>query len=138
VLQLVHANHDEAERGHKRLRTDVDGIGKKVAGMEAVQTDLLLRVQKLELAPVNVEKVAFSSVQLIAIVVASLGLAAGIWQLHVGINDVQVSIVNSAKLQDERNETLKEELKQQKAALEMRRVEIQNLSNLVQQRLGGR
>lgn len=127
LLQLVHANRDEAEKGHKRLRTDVDGIGKKVAGMEAVQTDLQLRVQKLELAPVNVEKVSFSSVQLIGVVVASLALAAGMWQLHVGIDDVKTTVANAAKLQDERNATQKETLDNLGRQIEMRRVEIQRV-----------
>ncbi len=97
------------------------------------------RLDRLEQSPINVDKVAFSTKQLLTIVGACLVMAAGMWQLRVGIQDVQVAVIGAAKLQDERNETLKEELRQQKAALEMRRVEIQNLSNLVQQRLvGGR
>jgi len=117
----------KAEEDHKRLREDVNAIGGKVSSLLTTQTDLLLRVQKLELAPINVEKVSFSSVQLIAIVVTSLALAAGMWQLHVGIDDVGKTVANAAKLQDERNAAQKETLDNLGRQIEMRRVEIQRV-----------
>jgi len=138
LYQMVTQNHDQSEEGHKRLRNDLRDLEKQVDALDASTSALAVRVLKLEQAPVNVDKVAFSGRQLIAIVSACVVLAAGMWRLQVAIDLVGTAVTNAAKLQDERNDTIKEELKQQKAALEMRRVEIQNLSNLVQQRLGGR
>ena len=65
--------------------------------------------------------------QLIGIVVASLGLAAGMWGLHNGIDDVAKSVASAAKLQDERNVTQKETLDNLGRQIEMRRVEIQRV-----------
>lgn len=127
VRHLVDMHREQAEDGHKRLRKDLDGVGGKVSSLQTIQTDLLLRVQKLELTPVNVEKVSFSSVQLIAIVVASIALAAGMWQLHNGIDNLQTAVANTAKLQDERNLTQKETLDNLGRQIEMRRVEIQRV-----------
>jgi len=118
---------DKALEDHKRLREDFNGIGGKVASLMTTQTDVLLRLQKLELTPINVEKVSFSSIQLIAIVGASLTLAVGMWQLHVGIDSVGTTVANAAKLQDERNATQKETLDNLGRQIEMRRVEIQRV-----------
>ena len=129
LQQLIHDHRDDADKAHARLREDVNGIGRKVDGFQLVQTELLLKVQRLELTPTNIEKVSFSSKQLVAIVVVALGLGGGMWRLSVGIDDVKTSITAAATLQNQRNESQESQLKDVKAELQLRRIEIQNLSN---------
>ncbi len=129
LQQLINDHHDYHQKAHQRLRNDVNGIGQKVDGLQSVQTDLLLRLQRMELTPVNVDKVNWSSRQLIAIVAVAFALGGGMWRLQVGIEDVKTSITSSAALQNQRNESQEKQLSDVKAELQLRRIEIQNLSN---------
>ena len=129
LQQLINDHKDDAEKGHRRLREDVNGIGRKVDGFQATQTDLLLRVQRLELTPVNVEKVSFSSKQLLSVIGGCLIVAGGMWQLHVDTKDLHDAVVTAAKIQDERNLAQEKQMSDVKAELQLRRIEIQNLSN---------
>lgn len=129
LQQLINDHHDQHAAAHKRLREDVNGIGKKVDGFQLIQTELLLKVQKLELTPVTVEKVNWSSRQLVAIVGVALALGGGMWRLQLGIDGVHDAIANAATLQNERNASQEKQLTDVKAELQLRRIEIQNLSN---------
>lgn len=132
VLQMVRQNHEQAEEGHKRLRGDYREMEVDIGALKAQVAAIEGRVTRIEATPVNVEKVFFSGKMLTAIVGSAIVFAGGFWQLHVSIDNVHDAVINTAKLQDERNETQKEAIRELRAALEMRRVEIQNLSNLVQ------
>jgi hypothetical protein len=129
LQQLINDHRDDAESAHKRLRDDLNGIGRKVDTFQSVQTELLLKVQRLELTPMNVDRVNWSSRQLVAIVGVALALGGGMWRLQVGIEDVKTSIGAAASLQNQRNESQEAQLKDVKAELQLRRIEIQNLSN---------
>jgi len=129
LQQLLNDHHDYHEKAHKRLREDLNGYGARVAGMQTIQTELLLKVQKLELTPPNIDKVSWSSRQLVAIVVAVFGLGAGIYRVQTGIDSLQKSIAAAAELQNQRNESQEKQLTDVKAELQLRRIEIQNLSN---------
>lgn len=129
LRQMVQDYHEKAEDDHKRLRGDLDGVGKKVSGLETVQIDLLQRVSMLERTPVSAEKVTFSGKLLVAIVGSCLVVAGGMWQLHVGIGDLKASVDNAAKLQDERTAIQKEKMDDLGRQIEMRRVEIQRISD---------
>ncbi len=129
LQQLINDHRDDAGKAHKRLRDDLNGLGQRVASLQTIQTELLLKVQKLELTPVNVEKVNWSSRQLVAIVGVALALGGGMWRLQIGIDGVQQSIVSAATLQNQRNESQEKQLTDVKAELQLRRIEIQNLSN---------
>jgi hypothetical protein len=131
--QLINDHRDESEKSHKRVREDINGIGRKVDGFQVVQTDVLLRLQKLELTPPSVDKVSWTTKQLTAIVgsivTGCLILGGGIWGLRSDISDVKLSIANAATLQNQRNESQEKQLTDVKAELQLRRIEIQNLSN---------
>lgn len=129
MLQLVHANHEAAAEGHKRNRERVESATGRIASLEAGFTDLRERMAAIERTPLNVERVTFSSRQLAAIVGGCLIVAGTMWQLHIGINDVQAAIVNSAKLQDERTAMQNKAIDDLGRNIEMRRVEIQRLSD---------
>lgn len=140
LLQMVTQNHQTAEEGHRRLREDLremeKEIDKLVARQEAaakLHDELSAKFSRFESTPLNVDKVTFSGRQLAVIVGACLSIAVGMWSLKVSVDGVQGEIKSTAKLQDERNATTNQALDQLRANLEMRRVEIQNLSNFIQQ-----
>ena len=133
IMQMLDQHHVQAEAGHARLRLDVRQIEQEIDRIIAEQAALASKISKVETKPLDIEQVSFSTKQMTLIVGAALSIALGMWQLHSGITDLQDSILNAAKLQDERNETTKQALDQLRANLEMRRVEIQNLSNFIQQ-----
>lgn len=128
LRQLVEDHHDQAEKAHQRMRTDLDGVGKKVTDIETQCTNLLLRVTAIERTSVNIEKVTFSSTQLALIVAGCLGIAAGMWTLRVGINDVQVAVANATKIQDERYAVQMKQIEDLGKELQLRRLEIKDLS----------
>lgn len=140
LQQLLHTQHDQQEDAHKRLRTDLNGIGKKVDGMEALQTDLQLRLTRIEERKPTVENVAWSTNFLRWLIVT--GVAVGValsgwmWSIQSSIKDVHTDVMaaaaavsSAAKLQDERTAAQKDTMDQLRAAIEMRRVEIQRLSD---------
>jgi hypothetical protein len=127
VIEIVAHNHELAEKGHLRLRKDVDALDIQVERMEAAHAALLARLTRIEQSPVNVEKVSWSTRQMIVIFGAGLSIAAGMWQLRVGIDAVNTTVANAARLQDERNATQKETLDNLGRQIEMRRVEIQRV-----------
>lgn len=122
------------------MEKEIDKLQAMYSASMVLQNDLAAKLTKIESTPLNVDKVTFSGKQLTVIVGTCIALAGGMWQLHVGIDKtvekvegLQIAIQNNAKLQDERNETTRQALDQVRANLEMRRVEIQNLSNFIQQ-----
>jgi hypothetical protein len=137
LQQLINDHHEYHERAHLRLREDMNGIGKKVDGFQLIQTELLLKVQALELKPppppLSVEKVIWSTRQIVtvasSILAASLLVGGGILSLRSDISDVRLAIVTATTLQNQRNESQEKQLTDVKAELQLRRIEIQNLSN---------
>jgi hypothetical protein len=129
----------KAEDDHKRLRTDVDGIGKKVAGIEIVQADVLLRLKTLELAPPpNVEKVSWTTRQSVGVATAIAGavlaisawmysIQGGIKDVHTDVNAAAAAVTAATKLQDERNDTQNKQIAEIKSELRLTQIEVQNL-----------
>ena len=90
------------------------------------------RVSALERATVNVEKISFSGRQLIAIAGFAIVMAGGMWTLTRGIDDLRDTIEAGSKLQDERNDNQNKAIQDVRQQLELRRLEIQRVSEMLQ------
>jgi len=82
LRELVEAHRSQAEDAHKRLRIDLRGLDDRLERLEHDHRAALRRIDSLEQTPVNVEKMAWSTKQVLAIVSAAVVLAGGMWQLH--------------------------------------------------------
>ena len=82
LRQLVEDHREQAEAGHERLRRDYRALDDRVERLEHDHHALLRKVDRLEQTPVNVDKMAWSTKQLIGIVSAAVVLGGGMWQLH--------------------------------------------------------
>jgi hypothetical protein len=82
LRQLVEDHREQAESGHGRLRRDYRALDDRLERLEHDHHALLRKVDRLEQTPVNVEKMAWTTKQLIGIVSTAVLLAGGMWQLH--------------------------------------------------------
>lgn len=103
LRDLVETHREQAEEGHERLRRDFRALDDRIERLEHDHLALMRRVDRAESTPVNVEKMAWSTKQLIVVVAAAFGLGGGMWQLHS-------DMAAQAKLQDERNAALEKQV----------------------------
>ena len=122
ILRLVDDNRTDAREAHKRLRVDVDNLERVADGLTANHAILSARLDRLEREPVNVDKMKFSVAQLVLIVGFFIGIAGGMWRLDSRFDTFD-------KMQTERNDTQKAAMDELRANLEMRRIEIQRVSD---------
>jgi len=122
IWAAIDRNREDGDKDHDRLRKTLDSV-------EVRLTAALDRIQKLENAPVTPERVQLSGKPLWTLIVAAFLLGGGIMNLQFGLSTISRDIAASTKLQDDRNLTQKEAMDQLRTNLEMRRVEIQRLSD---------
>jgi len=101
LRQLVEDHREQAEAGHERLRRDYRALDDRVERLEHDHHALQRKVDRLEQTPVNVDKMAWSTKQLIGIVSAAVLLGGGMWQLDAKVSQaVQESRLNGLKTDD--------------------------------------
>jgi hypothetical protein len=108
VWQKIEADRKDADDGHDRLRKDYRALDDRLERLEHDHYALVRRMDRLEQTPVNVDKMAWSTKQVIAIVSAAVVLAGGMWQLNTGqaalekqlATAVQESRLNGLKTDD--------------------------------------
>lgn len=139
LQQMVKQNHEQLEEGHQRLREslrDVQQYAEDIDGRQSILNVRITAAENVAKLPMNMEKVTFSTKQLLAIIAACGVMAGSMWRLQsssastaIAINELRATIATSDKLQDARNETQKAAMDQLRAGLEQRRVEIQRVSD---------
>ena len=121
IRELVENHREQAEEGHERLRRDYRALESRVERIERDNATTGRRVDRLENTPPNIEKMSWSTRQLMAIVASALVLAGGMWQLH---DDMKAA----TKLQDERYTVQMKQMDDLGKELQLRRLEIKDLS----------
>lgn len=103
LRQLIEDHREQAEEGHERLRRDFRALDDRLERLTHDHLASMRRIERIEQTPVNVEKVAWTTRQLLIIVMVALSLGGGMWQLHA-------DMASQAKLQDERNSVLEKQI----------------------------
>lgn len=122
VWQKLEADRRDADEGHERLRKDYRALDDRLERVLHDQLALARRVQTIEQTPVNVEKMAWTTKQMLVIVSTALMLGGGMWKLH----DDQAS---RARIEDERYEVVNKQLAAALAETRMSELSMQTLTN---------
>ncbi len=133
VLQMVQQNHDAAEAAHGRLRgdlRDVEADALKVKGrleeLDRLVTKLAQAQTDAKAAPIDIGNLVFDPKMVLAIVGLVVSILGGTWFINQ-------PIVSRLDKFEERMSSQKDVIDGLTKAMEMRRLEIQNLGNNLQQ-----
>lgn len=106
VFQLVRSNHELAEAGHKRLRSDYREHEERLIKLESIQGEHSLKLQALASATPELSKMTLSSSTVLTIVIAVVGIVTGqvasTWGLRSDIRDINTNMSAQRVIQDER------------------------------------
>lgn len=106
VLQLVHANHAQAEAGHKRLRTDWREHDEQITELQHSQRQLEAKLSALIATPPDLSKTRLSAGTVATILFAVVGIIAGqlasTWGIKSDVRDITTHMTEQQRLQDER------------------------------------
>jgi hypothetical protein len=151
VYQLIRANHEQAEAGHKRLRTDWREHEERVLSLEQARNQYDVRLANLDAAltalktaPQDLSKITLSPGLVAAIVLSIGGIIAGqvgsTWGMRSDIRDINTHLSTQAEtdknkqaLQDDRYTALKGAVDDIKKKQDLQQLEIQNLRETILQ-----
>jgi chaperonin cofactor prefoldin len=128
VLQFARDIDVKHDSGHKRLRSDMDRHETRTAAVETSIKALelqLTRLQTAATAPIDIGQVMFNPKMVLAIVGLVASIITGNWLTNQPIRE---QLVRS----DERQKNMEDKIDTLQRQMEMRRLEIQGVSNDVQ------
>ena len=133
VLQMVQQLDEKHDAGHKRLRIDqretddaVEGLKKKLDDMDRTLVTLKSVQEAAKGGPVDIGQIVFNPKMVLAIVALVVSILGGTWFINQ-------PIVSRLDKFEERMSSQKDVIDGLTKAMEMRRLEIQNLGNSLQQ-----
>ncbi len=133
VLQMVQQNHEQAEAAHGRLRGDLRETDDDVTKLKAKYEELDRLVTKLaqaqtdaKVAPIDISNIMFDPKMVLGIVGLVISILGGTYFINQ-------PIVSRLDKFEERMSSQKDVIDGLTKAMEMRRLEIQNLGNNLQQ-----
>jgi len=130
VFQLVRANHEQAEQGHKRLREDYRDHEERLIKLESIQSEHNFAIKALQTASPDLSRMTLSPGMVIGIVTAIVSIVGGqvasTWGLRSDIRDI-----NTQRLQDERASALKAAEESIGKKQELQQLEIQSLRETI-------
>jgi hypothetical protein len=141
---MLQQNDDKHEDAHRRLRTDIrigeaerDALTLRVQALEAMLAQTRQIVTDNKEQPIDIGKIVFDPKMVVAIVGLAVAIVGGNWFINQPIRDgltvLQGQVSGNTKLEDERAKVFKEAVDGLTRQMEMRRLEIQQVSNSVQQ-----
>jgi len=151
VFQLIRANDEKHEAGHKRLRIDQREHEERIVSLEATRQSHELRLAELgaalaalKSAPQDLSKITLSPGLVAAIVLSIGGVIAGqvgsTWGMRSDIRDINTHLSTQAEadknkqiLQDDRAAALKVAVDDIKKKQDLQQLEIQNLRETILQ-----
>ena len=114
VWQKIEADRKDADDGHDRLRKDYRALDDRLERLEHDHIALLRKVDRIESTPPNIEKMAWTTKQMIGIVsgfVAVVGVvSAETYALQLNISQLQNSINNTVTIQNIHNAEIDKQL----------------------------
>jgi prefoldin subunit 5 len=141
MIQDADDKHEEAHQrirnDHRALQADHEALKAKLANMELSLERMVTKFNEGKDAPINIGKIVFDPRMVLAIAGLVASIVTGNWftlaPVREGMVILKEQVSNNIQLQDERSKNIDVTMKELKAAIEMRRLEIQQVSNDVQQ-----
>jgi hypothetical protein len=141
---MMQQNDEKHEDAHRRLRIDHreleerhEALKTKVTQLENALEQERSVIHAMQIAPVDVEHIVFNPKMVVAVVALVVSILGGNWFINQPIRDgltvLQGQVTGNTKLEDERAKVFKESVDGLTRQMEMRRLEIQQVSNSLQQ-----
>jgi hypothetical protein len=131
VFQLVRANHEQAEQGHKRLREDVRDQDERLAKVEKLLGEHSYKLQTLAVTSPDLSKTRLSAGTVVVLLVAVAGIIAGqvttTWGVKSDMRDITTQLNLLQKLQDERSVTMNQKTDGIDKKQELLRIQVDDL-----------
>lgn len=142
VMELVQRNHQDAEDGHSRLRGDVRDIESRLDSMEKAHAALRHRFERLEMQPVDLDKLKIPPSMIATIIGVCLlvvganyaldrGLKADIADISNRLTLQQQNDVSYQKLVEERSSGLRDAMSDIKKKQELQQIQIGELKDMI-------
>lgn len=133
LREMVQQNDDKHEEAHDRIRKDhraleveVRALRDQVTSVAAALTQQMSMVKTIQDAPIDVEKIVFNPKMVLAIIGLVASIVTGNWLTNQPIREQLVR-------GDERSKSMEDKIDTLQRQMEMRRLEIQGVSNDLQQ-----
>ncbi len=144
VLQFARDIDKKHDGGHGRLRGDLDRAETRILALELQQKALELNLERSTTAPVDIGKIVgnWKVVGILAFTIAvnltgnwfsSAPIREAQGKIQESVIRIQEQFSDNVRLQDERFKAVNDKLDDSKRQMEMRRLEIQQLNNDIQQ-----
>ena len=131
-IENVDENHQDA---HRRLRNDLDSLKLEMNNaFRALREDISANKSSIELVkqtPLDATKLVLSSRVVVALVAIALGIAAAVWSIRSGMEQISDKMEATAKLQDVQTSALKSSVDDMKRRQELQQYEIQGLKEAI-------
>jgi hypothetical protein len=135
LRQMVDQNHQQAEDGHGRLRSDVRDIVERLENIEDRIGKVCGRVAMMEQTiqqPVDLSRVTMTPKIVGGIIAACIGMYASVWGANWGLRENVATVLTRMesrdKLDDERHAVILKTIDDMKKRQELAEIEIRNLA----------
>lgn len=114
LRQMVDQNHESAEEGHLRLRSDYRSLEGRMQAVETAQVSNALHLGRLDAAvaePTEVSALRFTPQMVVAIVLVCASIIGGMYgataSLRVSQQEIASQLTLQSRMQEERMQALK-------------------------------
>jgi uncharacterized protein YneF (UPF0154 family) len=137
VLQFARDIDKKHDDSHGRLRHDLDQAESRVLALEGWKHGIEERLKLEAESPIDVGKIVFNPRMVLAVVGLVVSIITGnwltTWPVRESLVRIQEQFTDNVKLQDERFRAMTDKIDNVQRQMEMRRLEIQQVNNDVQQ-----
>lgn len=142
--QMLQQNDEKHEDAHRRLRGDhreldakYEAVKLRMAALEGAIEQLKSALHDARTAPIDVGLIVFNPKMVVAVVCLAVSIVGANWLSNQPIRDgltvLQTQMTANTRIEDERAKNTKDAIDALTKAMEMRRLEIQQVGNSVQQ-----
>lgn len=135
LIQMVQQNDEKHDEAHRRLRQDFDKLEEQVnKGFESIRERITAsesNIKSIEKTPIDATKLVLSTPVVVTLVIMALGIAAAVWGVRAGMEQLAEKMESAAKLQDMQNTALKTSMDDMRRRQELQQYEVQGLKEAV-------
>ena len=132
MIENVDENHQDA---HKRLRHDLEVLEQEMNnGFKSLREDIHTNKNSIELlkqTPLDATKLVLNSKVVVALVIMALGIAASVWSIRSGMDQMASRMETATKLQDVQYAAIKTSVDEMRRRQELQQFELQSLKEAI-------
>jgi hypothetical protein len=135
LLQMIENVDETHDNAHKRLRGDFEELKREMTrALNALRDDIHANkasITELRNAPLDATKLMLTSKVVVALVIMALGIAASVWSIRSGMDQMASRMETATKLQDVQYAAIKTSVDEMRRRQELQQFELQSLKEAI-------